>query len=324
MEEKIKIYISEKVLRILDKDAELFEFYKKNGGINRNAFLNTLILHYDDLFRQKQQKRTEHTEKLLREHGCPDRELAVLLSRVPEADKTEAGKLNTVISLKPTRASADLIRFIQFAPQDSTASGYFRQMFSSYVSMPRDEREKIIFKDQYELIRKAIREGREISFVRTGRLQKVYTVSPYLIASAKEELFNYVLCSLDGSPATFRLSRIAKVIFTGRPSLISSETEHFLKETAEKGPQFVITEDQDICVRLSRRGQSLFRSMYLHRPVPEEVRDDLYYFRCSENQILQYFSRFGKDAVILSPAALKEKMKRYYKEGLQAYETDSI
>ena len=47
---KIKIYISKSTADILNKDAELFEFFKQNGTVNRNAFLNTLIVNYIDRY----------------------------------------------------------------------------------------------------------------------------------------------------------------------------------------------------------------------------------------------------------------------------------
>ena len=50
MEEKIKIYLSEDVYGILMKDAEFFEFYKKDRTVNRNDFLNTLIVNYFDSY----------------------------------------------------------------------------------------------------------------------------------------------------------------------------------------------------------------------------------------------------------------------------------
>ena len=53
MEEKIKIYISKDVHEILLKDMELFEFYKKNQTLNKNDFMNTLIMNYHETYQKR-------------------------------------------------------------------------------------------------------------------------------------------------------------------------------------------------------------------------------------------------------------------------------
>ena len=53
MDNKIKIRVTHDIyLKLLD-DAELFGYYKKNGTINRNAFLNDLIGNYFYEFRKE-------------------------------------------------------------------------------------------------------------------------------------------------------------------------------------------------------------------------------------------------------------------------------
>ena len=63
IEEKIKIYVSKRTKEILDKDAELFEFFKKSGEINRNEFLNTLIMNYSSNYEEEINKLTNNIKK---------------------------------------------------------------------------------------------------------------------------------------------------------------------------------------------------------------------------------------------------------------------
>ena len=51
MTEKYKIYIPEEMRLRLLNDAELFDFYKKDGSVNLNGFLKELLLQYFDEYR---------------------------------------------------------------------------------------------------------------------------------------------------------------------------------------------------------------------------------------------------------------------------------
>ncbi len=56
MTEKYKIYLSEDTRSRLLNDAELFEFTKKAGSVNLNAFLKTLIVNYFEQYRHDSEK----------------------------------------------------------------------------------------------------------------------------------------------------------------------------------------------------------------------------------------------------------------------------
>ena len=68
MEEKIKIYIPESVNNILLKDMERFEFFKKDGSLNRNEFYNTLILNYYEQYEESQGEIFSHIQEVIREN----------------------------------------------------------------------------------------------------------------------------------------------------------------------------------------------------------------------------------------------------------------
>ena len=55
MTEKYKIYIPEDMKTRLTRDAELFEFYKKDGSVNLNAFLKELLVNFFDQYRNNEQ-----------------------------------------------------------------------------------------------------------------------------------------------------------------------------------------------------------------------------------------------------------------------------
>ena len=55
------------------------------------------------------------------------------------------------------------------------------------------------------------------------------------------------------------------------------------------------------------------------RPLVSKIEGDLYYFDWPELQLEEYFKRFGRDAIVIKPTSLKEKIKKFYYYGLREY-----
>ena len=62
-----------------------------------------------------------------------------------------------------------------------------------------------------------------------------------------------------------------------------------------------------------------FKKIYLHRPTPVRIEDNIYIFRCSYAQAIQYFCRFGNDAYVVSPRRVRDEIQYFYKKGFFAY-----
>ena len=321
MEEKIKIYIPESVNNILLKDMERFEFYKKDGSLNKNEFYNTLIVNYYEQFEESQSNLFSHIREAIKEkaevsHNAINEIAADILQYVDvRTYQLDKEKYDVAIAMKPTKKSMDDIDYIQdYLLRDSTLSNYFRNMFASYALLPQDKRETIIFRQNVELIREAIEKKRKIYFT-TINYDSPHIVSPYAIANSKEELFNYLICQYKDIPYSFRMSRIRKAKILNESIDSMEEMTSIFDKMAKYGPQFsyeVKKAHQPIVVRLTERGQKQFKAMYLHRPMPCKIENDVYYFDCSRSQAFQYFSRLGSNALVLEPAELIEDLHRFY------------
>ena len=67
MLDKIKINVTAHTAAILQKDAEAFEFFKKDGRtLNKNALLTRLIVNYDETFRAKEHELFSYLKKKAR------------------------------------------------------------------------------------------------------------------------------------------------------------------------------------------------------------------------------------------------------------------
>lgn len=322
MEEKIKIYISKRTKDILWKDMELFEFFKRNGKLNQNDFLNELIMNYYEKYQNDQKNYREGILRVFASSDINDAETLTdqVMAVFHGGAETSRQKKEVTISLKPTKKSSSIISYIQNElTKNISLSGYFRNLLDSYVSMPQDEREKIIFRETYDIIRKAILEKKKISVATYRKPTYFHRISPYALSSSREELFNYLLGAKENRICSFRVSRIRTIVIEEEKSFFTKEQLVLLKKMEQYGPQFMISREQEIIVRLGQRGKELYQALYLHRPAVDHMEGDLYYFYCSEEQIRQYFSRFGKYAEIVQPEYLREEMKQFYKEAYEMY-----
>lgn len=324
MEEKIKVNIQKSVFEILNKDMELFGFYKKNGSLNQNLFFTTLISNYYTDYNDKK----NHTFNLISDHLIKSKKItdkSVYFLALEITDKIDDYILDLTnerfdksIAIKPTKNTIKVFNYINdYLVPNTGISSFYRSLFTSYSKLPQNEREKIIFKNVFELISKAIKENKKIFFT----LIKNNEVSPYKLSSSKEELFNYLLAVNNNKIFTYRLSKIKDITILNQQATISEKQKSLLDKMIELGPQYPIYEEDldEIIVKLTTKGIELYKSIYLHRPKISKIENDLYYFNCSYQQIMQYFSRFGKHAIIISPKSLRDNIYKYYSDGYYAY-----
>lgn len=322
--DKIKIYLPKKVAEIIDKDAEAFEFFKKDGmTFNKNALLTNLILNYGETYSRERQRFTGIALSALKGSSVRQDAIYELCERLAKAaySRGDGGKFGATVSLKPTRQSESAIEYIEnYLLAGRSLSEYFRAMISSYAALPQDRREAIIFKPQFDAISRAIAQGKRIFITTAGGRGRGFELAPYAIASSKEELHLYVI-GMRGAATTVRLSRITDV------RVLESNAQFTQKqiETAEKmikyGPQFFYgAEEREVCVRLTERGMEKFKKIYVHRPIPDRREGNTMWFNCSHIQLEQYFLRFGADAEILYPESMRKEMYAFHSAAAKIYE----
>ena len=331
MNEKIKIYVPETVYRILLKDIELFEIFKKDGSLNKNSFYNTLICNYHETYQERIDRYHEFVEKVIYDYTGNSYKIDEGASKIvtfieENSFENDDQPMNVTVSLKPTKQSEDIIRYIgDNCLRNMTLSAYFRNMFTAYTQLPQDRRERIIFKRNFELIEEAIADRRMIYFT-TSKNANVHTVSPYSLCRSKEELFNYLLCEDTPYPYSFRISRIRKIVLTNKKSSFLECNVDIFRKMEIYGPQFSYNVDHDnkqIVVVLNEEGKKLYRRLYVHRPQYTAIDGDRYYFECSQFQASNYFSRFGANARIEEPEELAEKMYEFHRSAAEAYKKSS-
>lgn len=336
--EKQQIYVSEKLAASLKRDAVLFEFLHKDQlRLNFNRFLTKLLVGYADGYLQEVETLQTRLETIfdgfLPGEGASSELIRQLMSEFgrPNAFRSE-GKNIVRLSLKPTAASVQVLSdFRERIGNDVSFSNGLRDLFASYAAKPFHERERILFRDNVEFLEAACQKHSSISFRLYTNPDCIHHVVPYELTHGPEEMFNYLIgqeYNPNSKKMEARSYRLCRIITPSR-HVPSEPLEEKIVEQLElmkkHGPQYVITQENEVCVRLSEKGLQAFRMIYLGRPkeyriVPQQDGSALCYLNGPSSQIVLYFRRFAADeAEILYPSRLRNSLRRFHEKGVRVY-----
>lgn len=325
--EKIKINLTNKSLNDLTNDMILFEYFKKDGEVNKNGFLNILLKNYFSIYDTKASEEIERYTNIVKNHVFQERSANDLINDLISSSSffsfNKQDMLDSSISFKLINSNYNTYRIIENKYLNyQSISSFFRNMIDSYLSLPKYKREQIIYLQNYELLADAIEDGRKIKvFFKSGEDIEIY---PYCISTSKEEIYNYLLgmnTTKDGKRqvASIHLSRIDSIYLLKEKFNFSKEEKEKLNEVMKNGAQFPYTNTCCAKIKLTKIGQKLYKKKYLNRPNIINIEDDIYTFECSFDQLMIYFFGFGKDAQVISPSYLKNKLKEKYYDAYNAY-----
>lgn len=325
--EKIKINLTDKALTDLTNDMVLFEYFKKDGEINKNGFLNTLLKNYFSIYDNKASEEIERYTNIVKKHIFQEKSSNELINDLISSSTffsfNKQDMLDSSISFKLINSNYNIFKIIESKYLNyQSISSFFRNMIDSYLSLPKYKREQIIYLQTYELINDAIEDGRKIKiFLKSGDELEIY---PYSIASSKEEIYNYLIGMVDRKDdkkqvSSVHLSRIDSIYLLKEKFNFGKDAKAKLNEVIKNGAQFPYTNACMATIKLTKAGQKLYKKKYLNRPTATSIEDDIYTFNCSFDQLIIYFFGFGKDANVLSPSYLKNKLKEKYYEAYNSY-----
>ncbi len=334
-QEKISIYVPAHIKQQLEDDALQFEiFTKKDQTINMNKFLSQLILNFSDVYMEEYTYTYNEIHDRLSKYinnniDCDVLSTQLLHEVIYPVSTKQKNRTLVAMSLKPTKDTESLIEQIRLDPQiNDSLSRYFCRMFTSYCSKSSFERERIIFQDSIQIIQRALSSHYVLSFTSFHVQDKLFRVIPYKLVSNKEHLFNYLLCqdTESNKPMTFRLNRIVHPRLILDKTSINDETLTRLKKMEKIGPEYAISNDEEIIVRFTPEGEKTYKMIYFGRPRYTHIEryDDyaLYHFDCSLAQAFHYFRRFEANAEVLSPQSLKEQLKTFHFNAYNTYNHD--
>ena len=325
MTEKYKIYLPEETKQRLMNDAELFEFVKKDGSVNLNAFLKELLVNYFDQYRNTKARLLETIRSDLAEYSSISAKdinsiANQIINTYIQASEHKTSRNAAVTFTVSGRSYEIMLSIEKNMLVDISLSQYMNDLFRSYLSISRSDREAIVFRDSFTELNDAIKSNRIITFSSTAVPELLFTIRPYMIAASKEEQCNYLLCADDrsGLPRTFRISRIHALYTTSKTFKRDEKLLNDLREVAARSPHSASL-SVEAEVRLTDRGIQKFQVITKNRPAVERKDGNTYYFNWPQRQLEEYFKRFGEDALIVSPESSREFMRIFFSKAKKAY-----
>lgn len=178
LSDKIKIRISDFVSLIIDNDAQLWGFVKRDDSSNKNAFLNKLI---PNMLAVRKERRDEIKKVLESDYQREDAEkiyecVNTVIDGVYFRDE-ELDVLSEDIWIRPTRESLsafDEIETEELAICALDMTSYIRGLLNEYARLPQYKRQDVLFKKENELIGKACVSERILCFRYEKKRFKVY------------------------------------------------------------------------------------------------------------------------------------------------------
>ena len=326
MTEKIKVSIPQSTADLLAKDCADFRVCKADGSPNMNAFLNTLLVNFYEEFAGLEEKIHDRIRNAL--SAVPEyyRETAFLNTVKVFTQKETFEQEHTrskILSFKPSKYAEKATLYIdKILLQNESLSSFYRRLFLAYAKKTKNEREKILHRENYTLLQKSVKKKVRVCLaLQSGEIFKAASV--YALSASKDELFNYVLLCSEKQNITLRLSSVRSVSLLPSKSEIPEQNRALFDRQIACSVQYPMynTDKNPIRIQMSEKGKKLFEKIYLYRPAPVCTEGDIYTFDCSANQVLYYFERFGENALILSPKKLGIFMRNYYYFSYKKYKT---
>lgn len=202
-------------------------------------------------------------------------------------------------------------------PTDASRSEFIASIIYSYLDNPQYVRERIVFKNELEILEEAIKENQLVQIkAKSNRKSKpaFQIISPKEICVSNEEIYNYLLFkkSVDGKDETrsIHLFNIDTAFLLPDNCTFSLEILNYFKRMKRNGVQFSINDDTIYKIRFTEDGLKRYNNLnYLEKPVALENSDPetgIYCFDCSEMHFKNYFAHFYDEMEVLEPKEMRE------------------
>ncbi len=320
MNNKYKVMLSYYTYSTILNDIDAFRFYKNNGDTNKNKFINKLITNYYEIVNLSIKKLEDNLLSLLKDIKNKE-ELVNDILKIKERNDDSDSKKEYELTFISTKESNNALLDIEYSNYSYifTMSGYLRKLFNDYAKLNQDERERIIFKSEIDLINTAIKNNKKIFFkVITKKdeeiIEEKHEVSPLGIFNSKDRQFAYLIYYTSSTYNVINLYKLVdlRISRNFKDELSSSLNEKINGDLDKNDPQFINSPIIKCKIKLTKKGQKMFTKIFINRPKPLKIEDDIYYFECSINQLFQYFSRFGSEALVLDNEKLTNRLFNFF------------
>lgn len=193
---------------------------------------------------------------------------------------------------------------------------FIRKMIYRYTHQSKSSRELFLYGEIVNRIKYGIKNKRAIKL--TFDDERKTSVLPFYIGSSKLELGNYIFCYelLEKRYKNYKLSNVKTVFITQEKK--EWENREFIENVIKNFDPF-LSQGKKIKVSLTEEGQKLLSTLALNRPETISNINNIYEFKCSEEQAKRYFAYFLDEVEIIEPLSLREWFIQKYKSALKKY-----
>lgn len=221
---------------------------------------------------------------------------------------------------------------------NGSAGRFIKAVIEEYAAKPYCRREAIIFAARIGMLRGCIAGHTFIHVTtRTGGVPVRYEVRPYAVCTDSAGSYNYLVGlsrpageAGEERPASFRISRIEKITPSAAKSgrITAAQKKTIDELIAGRGVQFLLCGTERVRVRLTQEGRQMYERLLHLRPrciEGTQAEDGTWVceFQCTDRQAMFYFFKFGAEAEILSPEALRDEFYRGHKRAAAVYEREA-
>lgn len=352
-----KVSITQAFYNKLITDMETFSYKKENGEYKQNDFFTTVIINTYKYRSINEQSIATTIKNILldKDNKLANNEiinsikenkdnpyfnnnvtdLVTLLSNKEFNVEIPSQHNCKNIFIRSTLKNDALLQEVINSSIDLPSASIFRNLLYEYMSYPMYVREKILFLDNYlklmflkENNLTCLLESKKTYLNRktNKKYHNYFEFKLFDVVGGKEEYHYYVVGigkntnnKYDESIMSFKLSSINKVIANKITYALNNYQQNEIKDKLTKGPEWISGIHEEIKVEFSEYGITLFEALYKDRPIPSKKEENIYYFNCSENSIINYLKPFGRHANVIYPLKCKEKLLDFYKKAYDKY-----
>ena len=327
------------------------------GTINYSGFINRIVINSMlDSFDEPAYAEEERITKELTHYSKPGKTIRLnnddreMVNKIASAHRNFSilsfKRYPKDISLK-IRLNKDLHEIMyplhsdwEGSQYDLSQGDYIKLLVEEYARKTIYDRERIFFKSLIEDLGNYI----DVSDDNKRRILLIlssgdrFIMKTYRLSNDYEADYNYIIgmAAKDGTkdfmPASFRISRIAKIvprsISAGSGRITDREKKEIERKIKDSGVSFIVGEPIEHKIKLTPQGLSMYNTIFHQRPIYDQIeRIDsetvILTFTATIRQITNYFFTFAKEAEIISPVETRDWMKNRYRSAFESY-NDSV
>lgn len=314
MSKKYKINLSYYTYSTLINDMNAFRFYKSNGTINKNLFINLLVFNYHEKINYSIDSYINNVTKIFKNYKLLSKDISNIVERIIDLNKTtdEESKNNYELTFVSTsKYESAFVDIEDNYLKHYNFSEYLRKLLNSYSKLHQDDREKIIFTNEIRIFEHAIKEKKKIIF-EENTIKMSYT--PVAILNSKDRQFTYALLYNNHQFFVLHLFKLINLRISKEFAEDFSVDLNKYKEILGQDIQFSSSKLINVAVKFSKNGQKMFTNIFINRPVPYKKENDIYYFNAPVFQLFSYLLRFGKEITIMNNKELNDMLQTFHKK----------